>query len=62
MRLMPDCDKCEFLELEDWSEEKTLNPKVIFTEKYCKLKKKGLKFLTAIEKIKCEGFKLKNEK
>ena len=55
---MPDCDKCKYLQLVDWSprEENQLNPEIIYTEKYCKLRKKCLRFLSDKEKFDCEFF------
>ena len=53
---MPDCDKCKHLELVDWN-SKEENPEITYTEKYCKLKKKGLRFLSDKEKFDCKLFK-----
>jgi len=59
---MPDCDKCKNQELVDWSPkgENPLNPEVTYTEKYCRLKKKCLRFLPDKEKFGCKLFKPKN--
>ena len=56
---MPDCDKCKFLELVYWNPkgENLLNPEISYTEKYCKLKKKCLQFLSDKEKFDCKVFK-----
>ncbi len=58
---MPDCDKCKYLQLVDWSTkwENKLNPEITYTEKYCKLKKKCLQFLSDKEKFDCKVFKPK---
>lgn len=58
-KLMPDCDKCKHLELVDWSPrgEKPLNPEIVYTEKYCKLKKRCLRSLSDKEKFDCKSFK-----
>lgn len=55
---MPDCDKCKHSNLINWvpKGESLLKPEIAYTEKYCKLKKKCLRFLLDKEKFDCEFF------